>query len=1090
MNTIIPDSGAKPLTPNISMWAIRIGEAITENRRRCIKQMAVIKARYIALQSRCAEFENLVLPLESDMWHTLTKADKQEYKEAIDSREAEADAYKKEIERLENIYKPTIAEVDGAIDEARRLLKEQLSALEDRDSASHFRYAQIENRILNLRSGIKRLSQANLRWLGEADNRCDFELEACDKEIERLEGVHEEEEAALLKRRKEIIEAQLSVSPKSEKDKQNSITSQVTELSRSPSLSWPVRPGPKRVPKVGYSVTVGRIRGGAGSKSQVFLKEKAHLFPAAIPALKSESDIGLAALEEVVAQRSAELGWTQESAASLDRNNAQALAAVREETVDDETKNDETEDNGGLAIFGELPESSPAATIIKVEPKSESGDTPVPPMFEYSSESNSETPSEVQQRRDAFLEEQNDRKGWRYLNSAGIISGELRTGLPPMVPKTVEGVAGAPKRAGQLPLQRPRLTRCGLPQPIIRRSVVAEEGGVRMPDPLQEAFAPHQLLFHGPADNWMLPPIVIKRLAEQRAEQVAALKDPVYEALAKNQNTREGDVQLPPLSSVLSLTPTTKSTTSRGLSSSAFLRNLRRCAMYVKDVVRHDGHWLPFDDDVTQTLPVNAEGIEYEPDSESPDKEDKAAPSFNLSAASVLAQNARNSAELNRKLEASLTDAAKTARWKDELAKGGSGGLSLESLHKRAKARLHAITASSRSSLSSDDSETTDDAKPADKEETTSRFLRRWNRQAMMKGWWHTSRHKGSEPPKECLPSALQQPALGPSIQGDVEQFVWDANDSPDHSPNHFVRNPYDTEDYKKSNTVDIFSRTAKRMNEIDTVNEEGMECYFKKFLPVRKRPRSHPNAPSMALRGGCMSGEEVEEIQAKRARMESMSLLAGDCLWQSAKRKWMSDGSFIDSGLPNLSSQMPTAKRRKTDRVSWYSPREQSPEPLPPPSPPHSPGPRSASDPLPLASPPRTPPPPPTSQSRTPTFFWSLQGNHMSRSRSKKSCLIRLNLDFVPLDLPRTGDFEIFCKLNAKMLGDMERRFIKRRLRAEEIWSAWHGPGSSRRRRDSGFVEGTELLELEFPDVASRNRGERRDSAVDLEMEEEVTES
>lgn len=509
----------------------------------------------------------------------------------------------------------------------------------------------------------------------------------------------------------------------------------------------------------------------------------------------------------------------------------------------------------------------------------------------YSSPVVSESPAVAMARRETFKLQGEDAQGWCYYNSSGMIFRDAVNDDPPVFPNWPDGV---------------------LPQPMDRGSVLQDASEVRMADPVLANLAASQQPIHDSQQTF-----------DEHDDLV------VTERALRMDPRPEDGVQLPPISSTLESTQlppfgqdmtgaaSLRSTHSIGLSTSAFLRNVRRCARYVKDSVRNDRHWLPFENDKSQSPLLHAREVSFEPDSES-ENEGPAKSIFPIPAP----LDPHTAAELDAKLEASLTESAKVARWKDALAKVGKGKLSFSGLNKRIKNTLHGPTHRARSdSFSSDESDRLiEDADSETKKARTAKFIHRWNNYAHGRGgWWHTKHDKELQPPKQYLPLAMQHVKIAPPAQVDVEQFVFECNPA---LRDLFVENPYITAEFRKSNKIGLFHRVqaAKRKQEQEQERERGngdeLEIALREFMMSSKCKESERNVGRGRPRGGCLDEEEVVEV-ATVGRMKDgrTSLLADGPVWLSKKRKRECSGgcSFADDGSPlGICSELPPAKRRK----------------------------------------------------------------------------------------------------------------------------------------------------------------------------------
>lgn len=487
-----------------------------------------------------------------------------------------------------------------------------------------------------------------------------------------------------------------------------------------------------------------------------------------------------------------------------------------------------------------------------------------------------------------------------------------------------------------------------------------------------------------------------------------------------------------------------------GLHTSAFIRNIRRCARFVGDVVRHDHVWLyqGYPHDYTSS---SSECLEAKFD-------DDCAKCCSRNSASLLEPSklpgwgwgGRLAAEFSLKLAEQPNAGAKVAAWEANAANAGGGTFSFSHLLQ------------TRPETSDTDDSTY--------------FLRAWNVRAMTMGWWHSKRLKGKEPPKALLPPHLHDLHLEPPFQEEVEQEVlpdWRLDKWSMGRCLVYLQDPYDTVDWR-IRQADM-SQKRRREQDIQEATERKTlvkVSWFgtKDHVPKRhKRMEPTPPVSAAGLRGGCLDadsgGLHQEHHTPSTTRKRRRTLLDSDPVYQSSKRKWTGQQSFISNGPPQT-VHPPRAKRQNIDTTPRYFQRAQSPVPNPPPSPPG------------------TPPPRPAKVTAARPHWCVPFQSELGQRTDKRPDAITLNLDFIPLDLPRTGDLKKFSELNAQTLGVTGRTIVKQRLRVEEICSEWHGFG--RARRDSGFVEMPDAIESIFTDCPQSCRAGRRDSAVVVDEEEE----
>lgn len=588
--------------------------------------------------------------------------------------------------------------------------------------------------------------------------------------------------------------------------------------------------------------------------------------------------------------------------------------------------------------------------------------------------------------REKKLDDEYDDKGWGYINADGYIAGGV--GMP------------APN-----PPQR--------------------QANYHLPNPIASAEYQRQVDYHIPSVS-RLPKLKCSSVDQEPECHVFSDTLSCISCKCKDDNCN---------CDLTSDTP--------GLHTSAFIRNIRRCARFVDDVVRHDHAWL------CQGYPLDyasssSECLEAKCDDDC--GKCCSRKSASLPEPPKLAGRRRGgslAAEFTLKLAEQPIAGANVAAWEANIADAGGGTFSFSDL---LQARLEASGT-----------------------DNSAYFLRAWNLRAMTMGWWHGKRVKGKEPPKALLPPHLHNLRLEPPFQEEVQQEVlpdWRLEKWSMGKCLVYLQDPYDTVDWR-IRQADMSQKRRREQDIQEAVERETLVkvSWFgtKDHVPKRhKRMEPTPPVSAAGLRGGCLDadsgGLDQEHHAPSTTRKRRRTLLDSDPVYQSSKRKWTGQRSFISTGPPQT-VHSPRAKRQNIDTTPRYFQRAQSPVPNPPPSPPG------------------TPPRPATGTAARP-HLWLPPRSELGRQRTnRRSDPITLNLDCITVDLPRTGDLEKFCELNSQTLGVIGRTVFQQRLRAEEIWSEWHGLG--RARRDSGFVEMPDAIESIFTDCAQSCTGGRRYSAV-----------
>ena len=286
------------------------------------------------------------------------------------------------------------------------------------------------------------------------------------------------------------------------------------------------------------------------------------------------------------------------------------------------------------------------------------------------------------------------------------------------------------------------------------------------------------------------------------------------------------------------------------LHSSPFIRNIRRCAKFVDDIVRYGHVWLSHHlpdehhENTSSSECSKCSGLQCHDDC----RKCRLGTGFDSSKPSKLARRRlgdKLAAEFKLPLEKRLTTDVNMAQWEAKAAQVGGGTFGFNDL-------LHTSLPASRRSSDAEDN---------------AYFLPQWNVRAMTMVWWHTQCNKGLQPPRSVLPAHLQTVRLAPPIQEEVEQEVlpnWRLDKWRVGRCLVYLEDPYDTADWR-IRQADMSQKRRRDQDIQQMVGRAPLESETWLNAPEhdRKRPkRMKPTAPVLAqgLRGGCLDEDGSAE--------------------------------------------------------------------------------------------------------------------------------------------------------------------------------------------------------------------------------------